>query len=173
MRDETFEAPGRFWRGNPHCHSTRSDGALAPEEVCRRCRDAGYDFLALTDQFVGPFGYPVTDTTRFRTAAFTTIPGAELHSGAMADGEIWHILAVGLPEDFAPSHSPCFAPVDGQETGPELAARARAAGAFVAIAHPEWSGLTGSDAAALGAAACRSWPPTTRISTGRTGSAAG
>ena len=152
MRDETFEAPGRFWRGNLHCHSTRSDGALAPEEVCRRYRDEGYDFLALTDHFVGPFGYPVTDTRPFRTNAFTTIPGAELHSGAMANGEIWHILAVGLPEDFAPSHSPGFAPVDGQETGPELAARARAAGAFVAIAHPEWSGLTEADAASLEAA---------------------
>lgn len=26
-----FETPGRFWRGNLHTHSTRSDGILAPE----------------------------------------------------------------------------------------------------------------------------------------------
>jgi hypothetical protein len=149
MHDAAFDAPGRFWRGNLHCHSTRSDGALAPEEVCRRYRDEGYDFIALTDHFVGPFGYPITDTTGFRSNAFTTIRGAELHSGAMANGELWHILAVGLPEDFAPSHTPRMVPVEGQETGPALAARARAAGAFVAIAHPEWSGLTEADALSI------------------------
>jgi histidinol phosphatase-like PHP family hydrolase len=37
-------------------HSTRSDGVLPPEEVCRRYRAGGYDFLALTDHFIGRFG---------------------------------------------------------------------------------------------------------------------
>lgn len=147
-----FTAPGRFWRGNLHTHSTRSDGALEPEEVCRRYRAEGYDFLALTDHFVGLYGFPIVDTRPFRSNGFTTILGAELHSGAMANGELWHILAVGLPEDFAPSHSPHFLPVEGQESGAELAARARAAGAFVAIAHPQWSGLTLEDARSLKAA---------------------
>ena len=147
-----FTAPGRFWRGNLHTHSTRSDGVLDPEEVCRRYRAEGYDFLALTDHFIGRYGYPIVDTLPFRTNSFTTIPGAELHSGAMANGELWHILAVGLPASFAPSHSPDFDPVDGQETGAELAARAVAAGAFVAVAHPQWSGLTLADARAITAA---------------------
>lgn len=147
-----FTAPGRFWRGNLHTHSTRSDGVLPPEEVCRRYRAEGYDFLALTDHFVGRYGYPLVDTLPFRTNAFTTILGAELHSGAMANGEMWHILAVGLPADFAPSHSPDFHPVEGQESGPEIAARAVAAGAFVAIAHPQWSGLTLADARTITAA---------------------
>ncbi|QYK40618.1 MAG: CehA/McbA family metallohydrolase [Paracoccaceae bacterium] len=147
-----FAAPGRFWKGNLHTHSTRSDGVISPEEVCRRYREQGYDFLALTDHFVGAYGYPIVDTTAFRTNAFTTIPGAELHSGAMENGELWHILAVGLPPDFAPSDSPDFEPVDGQESGPELAARAVAAGAFVAIAHPQWSGLTLRDARSVTAA---------------------
>ncbi|MFN6979480.1 MAG: phosphotransferase, partial [Gemmobacter sp.] len=112
----------------------------------------GYDFISLTDHFIGAYGYPVTDTRAFRTNRFTTIPGAELHAGAMANGELWHILAVGLPEDFTPPHAPGFQPVEGQETGPALAARARAAGAFVAIAHPQWSGLTLADARSLAAA---------------------
>jgi hypothetical protein len=149
---DTFTAPGRFWRGNLHTHSTRSDGVLDPAEVCRRYADQGYDFISLTDHFLGAYGYPITDTRAFRTNRFTTIPGAELHSGAMANGELWHILAVGLPEDFAPSHSPDFHPVAGQETGPQIAARARAAGAFVAIAHPQWSGLTLDDARTIEAA---------------------
>lgn len=147
-----FTAPGRFWRGNLHTHSNRSDGVLSPEEVCRRYRAEGYDFLALTDHLIGSYDYPIVDTVPFRAPGFTTILGAELHSGAMANGEIWHILAVGLPSDFAPSNSPTFKPEPGQESGPEIAARAVAAGAFVAIAHPQWSGLTLADARTIQAA---------------------
>ena len=148
-----FTAPGRFWRGNLHTHSNLSDGCLTPAEVCRRYKAAGYDFIALTDHFIGLYGYPIADTLPFRAPDFTTILGAELHSGAMGNGDLWHILAVGLPADFTPPHTPHFRPVAGQETGPELAARARAAGAYVAIAHPQWSGLTLDDARSLTASA--------------------
>ncbi len=149
---DAFTAPGRFWRGNLHTHSTRSDGVLAPEEVCRRYRAEGYDFLALTDHFIGEYGYPIVDTVPFRAEGFTTILGAELHSGAMANGEVWHILAVGLPAGFAASQSPSFQVVAGMESGAEIAARAVAAGAFVAVAHPQWSGLTLADARGVTAA---------------------
>lgn len=152
MTDDIFSLPGRFWRGNLHTHSTRSDGVLAPEEVCRRYQAEGYDFIALTDHFIGMYKYPITDTEPFRNDGFTTILGAELHSGAMENGELWHILAVGLPADFAPPNAPHFLPVDDQETGAEIAQRARDAGAFVAIAHPEWSGLTTNDARTIEAA---------------------
>jgi predicted metal-dependent phosphoesterase TrpH len=144
-----FTARGRFWRGNLHTHSTLSDGVLSPEEVCRRYRAEGYDFLALTDHFVGHCKYPIADTLPFRTPDFTTILGAELHSGSTENGELWHILAVGLPKDFTPSNTPTFKPIVDQETGPELAARAVAAGAFVAVAHPQWSGLTVADARSI------------------------
>lgn len=147
-----FSSPGQFWRGNLHTHSNLSDGRLDPAEVCRRYKAEGYDFISLTDHFIGHFGYPIADTKAFRDDAFTTIPGAELHSGAMENGELWHILAVGLPEDFAPPNAPGFHPVEGQETGPELAKRARDAGAFVSIAHPHWSGLTLADARSITAA---------------------
>lgn len=149
---QPWDLPGRFWRGNLHTHSTLSDGVLDPEEVCRRYRAEGYDFIALTDHFVGVFGYPIADTVPFRGNGFTTILGAELHSGPMVNGELWHILAVGLPADFKPGNAPHFRPVEGMETGPEIAARAVAAGAFVAIAHPQWSGLTMEDARTITAA---------------------
>ncbi|TNE68058.1 MAG: phosphotransferase [Alphaproteobacteria bacterium] len=149
---EFFNTPGRFYRGNLHTHSNRSDGVLDPAEVCRRYQAEGYDFIALTDHFIGLFGYPITDTKAFRNDDFTTILGAELHSGAMENGELWHILAVGLPHDFTPPNAPHFLPVEDQESGAELAKRARDAGAFVAIAHPEWSGLTMEDARTIEAA---------------------
>ena len=147
-----MSCPGNFYRGNLHTHSNRSDGVLEPEEVCRRYQAEGYDFIALTDHFIGHYGYPITDTKKYRTNNFTTIMGAELHSGSMQNGALWHILAVGLPEDFAPSNSPDFSPQVDQETGPEIARRAVNAGAFVAIAHPHWSGLTMDDALSIDAA---------------------
>lgn len=147
-----FAAPGRFYRGNLHTHSNLSDGCLEPAEVCRRYKAEGYDFISLTDHFIGQYGYPIADTLPYRDDGFTTILGAELHSGAMQNGELWHILAVGLPADFAAPNAPGFHPVDGQETGPELAARARDAGAFVAVAHPQWSGMTLDDARSIDAA---------------------
>ncbi|MEM6933964.1 MAG: CehA/McbA family metallohydrolase [Pseudomonadota bacterium] len=149
MELAAFQNPGRFWRGNLHTHCTRSDGLLSAEEVCRRYADTGYDFLCITDHFVGRYNYPVTDTSGLRTNRFTTILGAEVHSGTMANGELWHLLAVGLPADFAPSKSPEFVPVPGQETGEEIAKRCREAGAFVAIAHPQWYGQTLADAMSI------------------------
>jgi len=147
-----FDTPGAFLRGNLHTHSDRTDGALPPAEVCRRYKAEGYDFISLTDHFIGRWNYPITDTIPFRDDTFTTLLGIEMHSGAQENGELWHLLAVGLPADFEPSHSPDFRPVDGQETGPEIAERARQAGAFVAIAHPQWSGLTMQDARSITAA---------------------
>ena len=139
-----FAAPGRFYKGNLHTHSTASDAVRSPADVCALYRDAGYDFLALTDHFQARYNFPITDTRPFRTNTFTTILGAEVHAPKTSLGEIWHILSVGLPLDFAPTPP--------EETGPQLAARCAAAGAFVAIAHPAWYGLTIEDGEAIASA---------------------
>ncbi|MEO0821260.1 MAG: CehA/McbA family metallohydrolase [Pseudomonadota bacterium] len=146
MQHFAFAQPGRFWRGNLHTHSTISDGVLPPEEVCARYEAAGYDFLCLSDHFVGRYGYPITDTTGYRTNRFTTILGAEVHSGRMANGELWHLLAVGLPAGFTPPDTPDFYAIDQGEGAVSLARRCVEAGAFLAIAHPEWYGCTPEDA---------------------------
>ncbi len=152
MTTRFFTTPGRFYRGNMHCHSTRSDGALDPQEVCRRYQAEGYDFIALTDHFVGLFDYPITDTAACRTAGFTTLIGAELHTGSMENGHLWHLVAVGLPLGFTPPEAPHFQAVKGSESAASIAQRARDAGAFVSIAHPHWSGITGADARSITAA---------------------
>ncbi|MFJ8621986.1 CehA/McbA family metallohydrolase [Kitasatospora sp. NPDC093550] len=144
MTDLPFSRPGRFWRGNLHTHSDQSDGALSPEETVRRYQDAGYDFLAVTDHFRAEYNFPLTDTRSLRSAGFTTLLGAELHAPRTEAGQSWHIVAVGLPLGFAP-------PGPG-ETGPQLARRARAAGAFIGMAHPAASLLTIADAESLDAA---------------------
>lgn len=79
-----------------------------------------------------------------RSDGFTTLIGAELHAPRTEAGQAWHIVAVGLPLDFTPP--------GGSETGPELARRARTAGAFVGMAHPSASLLSAVDAESLDAA---------------------
>lgn len=152
IRPSAFAAQGRFWRGNLHTHSTLSDGALEPGEVCRRYAAEGYDFICLSDHMVGRFGYPIADTTPFRTNSFTTVLGAEVHTDRMANGEIWHILAVGLPPDFKRPEAPDFDGANAREDAAALAARCAEAGAFVALAHPEWNGMTPEDARLIEAA---------------------
>lgn len=138
---EAFTASGSFLRGNLHCHSSRSDGDPTPERVCAFYRQAGYDFVSLTDHFMERYGYPVVDTTPFRSEGFTTLIGAELHAEGLENGEIWHLVANGLPVDFAR--------LKENENAAQLAQRALDAGAFVSIAHPGWYGLSLNDALAM------------------------
>ena len=136
-----FAAPGKFYRGNLHTHSTLSDGAWALDDVVQAYQRVGYDFVMMSEHFIQHFNWPVADTRHLRTQDFTTIIGAELHAPVTSAGEFWHILAAGLPLDFAAAAK--------SETGPDLAKRAIAAGAFVAIAHPAWSRYTIEDGRAL------------------------
>lgn len=138
MQNLPFGQPGQFYRGNLHTHSTNSDGAHLLPEVLNRYRDAGYDFVAVSDHFMADYDYPISDTRAYRTDDFTTLISAELHQGRTSVGELWHILAVGLPVNFTRPHS--------DETAPEIARRAAQAGAFIGIVHPSWYGLTIEDA---------------------------
>ncbi|MEO1703343.1 MAG: CehA/McbA family metallohydrolase [Pseudomonadota bacterium] len=141
---DAFKAPGQFWRGNIHGHSTNSDGHLTPGEVCAAYHEQGYDFICLSDHFRAIFNFPISDTRPYRANGFTTILGAEVHAPCTSRGVDWHILAVGLPADFPA--------ISDAETGVDLARRCAEAGAFVAIAHPAWYNLELADALALDAA---------------------
>jgi hypothetical protein len=136
-----FSLPGRFWRGNLHTHSNLSDGALEPPRVVEAYKNAGYDFMMLSDHFMRHYNWPIADTRALRSNNFTTIIGSELHAPQTEVGELWHIVAAGLPLDFPPAGK--------AETGAELARRAHAAGAFIGIAHPAWSQLTMADGRAI------------------------
>ena len=100
MRIRPFSTPGHFWRGNLHAHSTLSDGALNPETVVGAYKQAGYDFIQVSDHFLGRFDWPIVDTRNLRCHNFTTLIGAEVHAMGTSAGEYWHIVATGLPIDF-------------------------------------------------------------------------
>ena len=149
MRPSVFSLGGNFYKGNLHTHSNKSDGKLDPKEVCLRYKNAGYDFISLTDHLIGKYGYPIVDTSDCQDDKFTTLIGAEIHTGAMSNGELWHMVAVGLPLDFTPPDVWDFNFVEGMETANDAAQRCMDSGAFVTIAHPQWSGVTLEDALSI------------------------
>ncbi|MEQ1923708.1 MAG: hypothetical protein ABL952_14475, partial [Pyrinomonadaceae bacterium] len=45
----------RWYKGNTHTHTLNSDGESSPEDVVKWYRDAGYNFLFVTDhEFITP-----------------------------------------------------------------------------------------------------------------------
>jgi histidinol phosphatase-like PHP family hydrolase len=131
MQPTAFASPGRWFRGNLHAHSDRSDGVASPEQVIADYRAAGYDFLVLTDHFEARWGWAVSDTTAARDDGFTTLLGAELSSADWDDEDVFWVNAIGLPADFAPPGP------DEPHAG--LIHRAAQAGAYNVLLHP---GLT-------------------------------
>jgi hypothetical protein len=123
---------GRFFRGNLHCHSNRSDGQVQPEEVVDAYRGAGYDFICLSDHFEAEYGWQITDTRPLRDESFTTIVGAELSSAPWDERNTYWVTAAGLSLDFeAPS----------ADDHAEAIRRAGELGAFVIMLHPGLNNL--------------------------------
>ena len=130
---DPFAAPGHWYKGNLHTHTTQSDGVLDPEEVVSRYRAAGYDFLALTDH------HTVTRVAGASDAAdsdFLLLLGTEMDGDRGEVAESVHVLAFGLSE---PAEVPLGPSV------PAAIAWAKEHGGEALIAHPYWSGLTASD----------------------------
>ena len=131
-RDLLRSGDGRFWRGNLHCHSDRSDGLCGPDEVVAAYRDAGYDFIALSDHFEERYGWRVTDTRGLRAPGFTTILAAELSSGPWRERTTYWVCAVGVPLALEPPLA---------DDRPKAIRRASEAGAFVVLLHPGLNNL--------------------------------
>lgn len=126
---------GEWYRGNLHCHTTESDGRLAPRAAAEWYAGAGYDFLALTDH------NRVTDPAAVDVPGLCLLPAAEVTATGGELGASYHLIALGLPVDHAlPPPS---------TLGPESARQLQAAGAVVFVAHPHWSGLTVADLRAV------------------------
>jgi histidinol phosphatase-like PHP family hydrolase len=132
MRDLLKSGEGRFYRGNLHCHSNLSDGQCSPEDLIGAYRDAGYDFLCLSDHFEAEYEWRISDTRPLRDENFTTLVGAELSSAPWDDRDCYWVTAAGLPVDFEAS------PADDHAGA---ITRARAAGAFIVMLHPGLNNL--------------------------------
>jgi hypothetical protein len=124
MTTNPFAAPGRWYRGNLHTHTTESDGLMSPEEMVDWHVAHGYDFLSLTDHRVR------LDPAPYLRDGLLLIPGIEL-DGHDPDGGRYHIVGLGVENSVEHrTDSSLQAAVDAL----------RGAGGLVVLAHPYWSG---------------------------------
>jgi hypothetical protein len=100
--------------------------------VASAYRNAGYDFICLSDHFEAEYGWRITDTRPLRDENFTTILGAELSSAPWEERDCYWVTAAGIPLDFeAPS----------ADDHAEAIRRAGNLGAFVIMLHPGLNNL--------------------------------
>ena len=83
MRPPAFAAPGRWFRGNLHAQSDRSDGVAPPEQTIAEDRAAR-----------ARWGRAVTDTSGARDDGFTTMLGAELSSADWDGARVFWVNAI-------------------------------------------------------------------------------
>ena len=113
-----LDAADALWlRGNLHTHTTRSDGALSPEETIAAYAALGHDFLGLSDHNFAP------DLEGRDPRGLILIPANEV------TGACGHILVLGSDAEFERSA--------GQQ---EVIDAVRASGGMAVLCHPDWGG---------------------------------
>ena len=145
-----LENRGNWYKGNMHMHTTVSDGVLDPVEAIGIYREAGYDFIAITDhRKVGHL---------WQVDEFLILPGVEWDTGDAVSAPVYHILGIGMTRETADFYR--RAPYEGAPLGntrsgiwadsrrgsrryhphPQAVIDAiRAAGGIAILAHPAWS----------------------------------
>lgn len=127
------DSRGRVWqKGGLHIHTTNSDGAKTPEQAEALYREAGYDFIALTDHwFYGE---------AHENGPMRVLSGLEYDVGSNTADGIFHIVGVGM------ERAPSVARADVRGDGMDSVAKAqrvidsiRDAGGLAILAHPAWS----------------------------------
>ena len=141
IQQAAFIGKNKMLKGGLHCHTTRSDGRVTPEDVMKMHKENGYDFLALTD-------HRIYNMKNFAPElGLTIIPGMEFDN-------------IGLPADhgFRCFHTVCLGPtkedgngfdhdqkfesanVPDQESYQPYLDDIHAKNNLTIYCHPEWSG---------------------------------
>ena len=141
MQKRTLYQSGKFYKGNLHTHTTRSDGSSEPEETAKRYRQEGYSFLAITDHWV----YGVHE--ELNREDFLIFPGTELDL-ELPERKDHHLVSIGLPET---NRIPDHYRFERERTGNTLCTPQRIIeymaqrGNVTIYAHPYWSKVDSTD----------------------------
>ena len=89
IRQAAFTGNIPMLKGGLHCHTTRSDGAMSPEDVIRFHVQNGYDFLALTD-------HRIYNYKNYTDEKITILPGMEIDRNFPDKGvHCFHVVSIG------------------------------------------------------------------------------
>lgn len=134
---EKSETP--LLKGGLHCHTTRSDGKLSPEETIRLHEQNGYDFLALTDHRI--YNYQ----NFAEGSSVLIVPGMEVDGAFPGEGiHCLHTVCIGPEKDkgngFLQDETvESVSLTNGQDSFQPLIDSVRQKGNLVFYCHPEWS----------------------------------
>lgn len=128
-----------FLKGGLHCHTTRSDGTLTPEETLRYAAAQGYDFMALTDHQIYNYHNFAPET------GIVVIPGMEhsndleIHRGFRC----FHTVCIGPAKEDGNGFQqdqrfPYGRAPNAEEYQPWLD-HAHAQNNLTILCHPQWS----------------------------------
>lgn len=126
----------KWFKGNIHAHTDRSDGRLPPGALADLYAARAYDFLAITDHGrvtrLGP-----------RSNGMLLLPGAEVTAWDEKAQAFHHLLALLNPDELDT--------VSALKMGPpqQIIDQLVAGGAIVFSAHPYWLGISSAETGAL------------------------
>ncbi len=106
----------KWYKGQVHTHTTKSDGDLTPQQMTQKYRDLGYSFVFITDHNT------VTPIDNLSGSDFLVFTGEELSTDA-------HWGALNLKTTIDPSRL----------TGQQCIDRINAQNAIPVLNHPRWS----------------------------------
>lgn len=145
----------RPFKGEIHQHSTVSDGKVAPEAHLRCARQAGFDYIAITDHRKYEQNARIIKAAEESGSGLTIYPGEEIHTPS----SILHAVCIGGRRSYSQkTRDDAFkeevAPImkeleqtaahieehERKEVAEALAVirRARKDGALVFFSHPSW-----------------------------------
>ena len=139
IQQQAFTGTEKMLKGGLHCHTTRSDGAVSPEEVIRLHYKNGYDFLAITDH--RKYNYQ----NFAPEVPITIIPGMEYDNTFERDKgfRCFHTVCIGPAKEDGNGYDqdqtlPSGTAVNQEEYQPYLD-EIHANNNLTIYCHPEWS----------------------------------
>ena len=138
-QQQAFSGKEKMLKGGLHCHTTRSDGKVTPEEVIRCHYQNGYDFLAITDHRKYNFKNYAPDVP------ITIIPGMEFdNTFERGSGfRCFHTVCIGPAKEDGNGYEQDQYLESGtaknQEEYQPYLDDIHAKGNLTVYCHPEWS----------------------------------
>ena len=123
-----YDCSGKWFKGNLHMHTSRSDGHLSLIDASAYYLERGYDFISITDHMV-----PFIGAESGEQLPIMILEGIEL-SGEDGQGSKCHVVCLGGVAGIS-QDMPLL----------EALEKARSQGSFLIWAHPYWSGNTVAD----------------------------
>ncbi len=127
-----------FYAGNTHCHTTNSDGDSAPPVVAEAYRQAGFDFVSITDHncITDPSECAVTDDK------FLVISGSEFSAGLSEPRyRSIHVNGIGMRTEFELREQY----TDISSGLAHAVEQIKAQDAFSTLNHPNWKWSWGAN----------------------------